>query len=1401
MSNTDEVEKAEDGCCMCPERLTYKHGRQLAYGCYGMEMRHIHDPCDNVTTLENSCRPTRMDRCGGSSGSPEGSFLLTGTDGRCTEGRMKKKGRRAINEEGCTSKDAIRIAYTGFKRGKNVEGCTSNYTRHVPFRRVHDDATLERLSRVLRIFICYSAFVSQLCLIFRTAIYIAGKLTFLWGDQLSGGISTSDYGWQIARLGVVSIATIVKIVYEDTQKTATRTTVGRHHHFHRSRRSPTTGKKVALLFAVLLSNQNLIAAAQVSNAAGRYDGGHRNHLSPLGGIPTLLVHLGTMTTTIQEAVGSFTDHFLQRTWLLTTRGEQDIAGVVDLVHLRQRWDDVGQRFGVPRPIDFATLRILRPPGPQGMIRGTNVDIARFDDLDTIVATIAGQWTDTQNLQWRLIPINEAYRQTRTGDPSWFPYLLLTGDELAEGILIPGLVDISARNSEFEHSIDYTGWLPRETTWAEFSHWSQFDDALDGTLETFVTINGVHHLHQHVPLGLTPGFFLQIIATAPEEGNYAGLPRRFCQRWPNLFARQPNYNVEQVFVVSTDRPFAMDYIHSVERESEVARRWPWLRRGDIYPIHPSAIFRVPPWNTGTPPAITQHYHMVGQVAILGRVQDGISSRDIAFVARVRSTIIELHGHLQCQQRCLAPGIECITRHNSRLCYYGQVLDLQNGDYVEVTVATPTEQPTGDFRIVTRTDDMSRNATVELRSDRSDPAIQPSPIDLPIPGIESTVSLSQSLLQTNIILTKTNRTTSSVGCNPRRSPRGDLRSIGGVRTANAQLTKELDTHSRNDQWSTHSHVNHTSEHGCRHDIVRRPGQDEEALLGGSRNGQGTIRLYTRSQDIFRQPVCRSDIHPVWDVDAIFYRLQPPGNGAIHNLTDDGQEKDFSNTTNTRQIIDVRNRITLDALDDFHITSQHIVICEATSRKRSVVQLSDPGITDELLHSLMQEWPEDVIDPTFQKIADLHPLAQQYVDGARCFHWDEVEEIHIYCDGSTHFCQETNTQHAGCSIVITATTVSPDGPGYSLLGFTGGTICTDPTSDHWWGAESTQAIEAERTGVLLSLLWILQSPFACGLPCTVVFDCMAAGYGAEGTWNYPSDSTLAEMLRGISQLVTEYLPGLVKYLHTHAHVGDPANELADCLAKSFAKGELPNYLAFLDLEWLVRATHNHGSWIWLYFGSFARVEDLPFIAENQVYLPDNKRCDRVPPNSSLEAHETEGQAKIVTLTFATINVKSLYAGDVNKQDGGSYMPMKAQYLAQQLDWYQYDIVGIQESNSRHTGISQVGSFVRLMGGCTDKGQLGCEIWLNRDRLKFQLHEICVLHTDHRRIFIRVQNNILDFIVGSIHSPHSGTAEDERTGWWNKTQDLCKRYSVMAHLVILADANAQVTQPMDNLDGQAWL
>ena len=611
---------------------------------------------------------------------------------------------------------------------------------------------------------------------------------------------------------------------------------------------------------------------------------------------------------------------------------------------------------------------------------------------------------------------------------------------------------------------------------------------------------------------------------------------------------------------------------------------------------------------------------------------------------------------------------------------------------------------------------------------------------------------------------------------------------------------DACSRNDtalvnirQWPLQNTIQYDSENRCRHDTVRRPVWFVEALLGGSCNGPWPPLLYTRSFNISRHYWLPSGNHPLWDVDAIFSKLRPPGN--VAEAFHIGDDDDY--TIDPPRVVDVRSHIDLNSLDDFCVSEQYIVITEYTERTRQFATLSESGVTDKLLHGLMEEWPSDTMDMAFGKLSNLHPLAQQFVEGACAFNWDEVTELQIYCDGSTYHCSDTNSDFAGCSMVVTATISKDDEPGYSIYGFTGGTLCTDPDSVHWWGANLVQAIEAERTGVLLSLLWILQSPFAVGTPCTIVFDCMAAGYGADGLWSYPIDSILAELLRGVSQLGTEYCPGMIKFAHTHAHVGDPANELADCLAKDFAKGTLPNYLANIDIAWLVNATKEHGSWLWLYFGAFARIEDLPPIIDNQVKLPEQRACKETHQNSSLESTAKAIDQKLLTLNLATMNVKSLYAGDTVTGEGSSYLPTKAQFLAQQLNWHAYDIVGIQESNSRQTGLAQVGSFVRIMGGSNDKGQLGCEIWLNRDRLRFQLQELCVLHSDHRRIFLRVQTRAIDLIIGSCHSPHSGAKEEERTDWWLKTKTLCHRYIVMAPLIILMDANSQVTQSIDQVSG----
>ena len=399
---------------------------------------------------------------------------------------------------------------------------------------------------------------------------------------------------------------------------------------------------------------------------------------------------------------------------------------------------------------------------------------------------------------------------------------------------------------------------------------------------------------------------------------------------------------------------------------------------------------------------------------------------------------------------------------------------------------------------------------------------------------------------------------------------------------------------------SYLRHSRKNECRYELVHRLGLTDEASFGGSSDGCTVTNVQTRSlSEISRHNFGTSGNHPVWDVEAIFFRLKPPGNGPLYfNLDDDtdpGERQDTQNNWESLAIVDLRTTVRLDALDDFHLSDSHITITDYIHGPRRSITLGPTGVTEDRLHSLLSPWPMDIVDVNFHSIPELHPLAAQYVDSAAQFDWEMIEALDIYCDGSTFMCPETETTHAGMSIVITGT-MNMNGEGaYGLLGFSGGTLCMDQNSPDWWGALAPKSIDAERAGVLLALLWILQSDYAVGLPCTIWFDCTAAGYGASGQWNYPNDSILAEMLRGVGQLCTEYCPGIIRFEHTHAHVGDPANELADCAAKAFARGTLPNYSLLVDIAWLVEATKNHGSWTWLHFGSFAQTTDLPTLNED--------------------------------------------------------------------------------------------------------------------------------------------------------------------------------------------------------------
>lgn len=631
------------------------------------------------------------------------------------------------------------------------------------------------------------------------------------------------------------------------------------------------------------------------------------------------------------------------------------------------------------------------------------------------------------------------------------------------------------------------------------------------------------------------------------------------------------------------------------------------------------------------------------------------------------------------------------------------------------------------------------------------------------------------------------------------------------------------------------------GCRHDCLRRPLNLSEASFGGSYDGDiatvfcgnnsvwqthwlsgipplrddeailGLIcqhyenidhrchaNLYTRShQDISRQNTQAHGNTPFWIVGAIFGKLCPPGNPPLSFYIGD-EEHINTDSADSRhcEVVDVRGVIDLNLLDDCHTCGSTTVIIEVSRSQTDFVKMGPSGINDHQLNSLLIPWPPEVISARFDHIPDIHHLGQQFLDCAEPFDWDMVEDLHIYCDGSAAFCSETGNAFAGCAVVITATTHSDNGTGYSVLGFTGGSICTDPDSMHWWGAQNAQSMEAERTAVLLSMLWFLQSPFAIGHRCTVWFDCTAAGYGASGSWNYPQESVLAELVRGVGQMCEECNPGTFFFEHTHAHVGDPGNELADSAAKAFAQGKLPNLLSCIDISWLVQATLQYGSWLWFHFGTYMGLEDLPPFSGQHIRLPETARISTAPPTSSFIDGSGGNHSWNVNINIATINVKSLYACNEDTDDK-TYTPAKASFLSQQLEWGGYGLVGLQECCTKNLGISKIGDYTRVAGESSGRGQLGCEIWLSSKQLHAQVHDICVLHCDERRLVIRVQNASIDLAIASLHSPHSGSTSEERTQWWRQSCSICQRAGKLAPLVVCVDANAQITTPIQHLTG----
>lgn len=501
--------------------------------------------------------------------------------------------------------------------------------------------------------------------------------------------------------------------------------------------------------------------------------------------------------------------------------------------------------------------------------------------------------------------------------------------------------------------------------------------------------------------------------------------------------------------------------------------------------------------------------------------------------------------------------------------------------------------------------------------------------------------------------------------------------------------------------------------------------------------------------------------------------------------------SNCTSLR-VIDSRTHSNLDSLDGFIIFDGYVLLYDQPPQRRHV-DFELPFTTDEA-HERLAAWPDGIFQTDFSLIPDLHPIAAAYIEASSEFDYATFEGMEIFVDGST--AKDDGEIIAAYSMVVTTTHINDDETTYSLLGYTGGIVSLDQREPSWLGAIQSDSMEAECCAVLIALLWILQSDLAKSSRTTISFDCTAAGFAASGDWKCRADSITAQLARGLCQSVQELMGSKLKLKHVPGHANIPGNELADSIAKAVARQQIPCWLNMLDCRNLVHHIQEFGNWIWLRYGTMSAAMDLPPMSQSAVPLPATlPRTDYTQDINPVRADPNGSDQKEMRLfNLCSINVRSLFddGSTTDTARRSNRFTEKGQYLADQLHWYGYDLVGIQESCTKHQGTTSFGNYLRLVGGADEKGQLGCELWISKQLCGRQVahrHLTC-LHNDPRRLLVRLQHVDIDVSILVLHAPHNGYKDDRLKTWWKETISIC-RLADLNRLLVLADCNAQMPLP----------
>ena len=189
---------------------------------------------------------------------------------------------------------------------------------------------------------------------------------------------------------------------------------------------------------------------------------------------------------------------------------------------------------------------------------------------------------------------------------------------------------------------------------------------------------------------------------------------------------------------------------------------------------------------------------------------------------------------------------------------------------------------------------------------------------------------------------------------------------------------------------------------------------------------------------------------------------------------------------------------------------------------------------------------------------------------------------------------------------------------------------------------------------------------------------------------------------------------------------------------------------------------------------------------------------------------------LVLATYNTLSLL-GDVEEtrdqsQTGRAYKSAvgRAAILAETLDAHGVQIAFLQETRCQKEH-SQTGVYHRYASGAV-RGQWGTEIWI-KDRTPFlrghadrtalthfSPQTVTSLHTDPRRVILRVCIKPVSLLLISVHGPHRATEGPFIQAFWDETLRLLQHYHKSDFIIFGGDCNAAIgSAPSDSFGDHA--